>query len=74
MFFANKKNLFQSISTRNPSLTIQTAPEGWLELYRKNLRNFDKKYAFRHEPNMELFQVQIRADLYKNMNLAIFVT
>ena len=65
---------FHIIYILQPKLTIQTAPKGWLELNRKSLRNFDKKYAFRHEPNLELFQVQIRADLYKNMNLAIFVT
>ena len=34
------------------------------ELNRKSLRYFDKKYAFCPEPNLELFQVQIRTDLY----------
>ena len=37
---------------------------GRLELDTKSLRNFNKIYAFRPEPNLELFQVQIRTDLY----------
>ena len=37
---------------------------GRLELDTKSLRNFHKIYAFRPEPNLELFQVQIRTDLY----------
>ena len=37
---------------------------GRLEQYMKNLRNFHKKYAFRPEIYLELFQVQIRTTLY----------
>ena len=36
---------------------------GRLEQYMKNLRNFPKKYAFRPEIYLELFQVQIRTTL-----------
>ena len=36
---------------------------GRLEQYMKNLRNFHKKYAFRPEIYLELFQVQIRTTL-----------
>ena len=37
---------------------------GRLEQYMKNLRNFHKKYAFRPEIYLEVFQVQIRTTLY----------
>ena len=44
--------------------TSSKLDSGRLEHITKNLRNFVKKYAFRPEPNLELFQVQIRTDLY----------
>ena len=39
---------------------------GRLEQYIKNLRNFLKKYAFRPEIYLEVFQVQIRTTLYSH--------
>ena len=44
--------------------TSSKMDSGRLKLYTKSLRNFNKIYAFRPEPNLELFQVQIRTDLY----------
>ena len=43
--------------------TSSKMDSGRLKLYTKSLRNFNKIYAFRPEPNLELFQVQIRTDL-----------
>ena len=51
-------------SSRSQLRTSSKLDSGRLELYTKSLRNFNKKYAFRPEPNLELFQVQIRTDLY----------
>ena len=42
---------------------------GRLEQYIKNLRNFLKKYAFRPEIYLEVFQVQIRTTLYRSIHL-----
>ena len=44
--------------------TSSKLDSGRLKLNTKSLRNLTKKYAFRPEPNLELFQVQIRTDLY----------
>ena len=49
--------------------TSSKMDSGRLKLYTKSLRNFNKIYAFRPEPNLELFQVQIRTDLYFHMVL-----
>ena len=43
--------------------TSSKLDSGRLKLSSKSLCNLNKKYAFRPEPNLELFQVQIRTDL-----------
>ena len=60
----NERNKKQRLKHNKSTLISSKLNSGQSEQQSKNLRNFDQKYAFRPESNLELFQVEIKKHLY----------